>query len=104
MMKEDGTRVAVCYSCNFENTINAQSKIYIKDSCEKCLVDLHVCKMCRFYDKNSYNECRETSAPRITDKEKANYCDYFELKKGATAEKAEKDAILDAAAALFKKD
>jgi hypothetical protein len=30
-----------------------------------------------FYDPHAYNECREVSAERIIDKERANFCDYF---------------------------
>lgn len=59
--------------------------------------------MCQFYDPKSYNECRESNADRITDKEKANFCDYFKLGSGAAdAEKQRLDALAKAAA-LFKK-
>ncbi len=58
--------------------------------------------MCSFYDKNSYNECKEPIADRITDKEKSNYCDYFKLNDGVGV-KDKKDDLLAAANALFKK-
>ena len=58
--------------------------------------------MCEFYDKNSYNECRESSAERVVDKEKANYCDYFKL-SGKNSGVDPKQAALDALNSLFKK-
>ncbi len=33
--------------------------------------------MCKFYDIHSYNECHESIAERLVDKEKANFCDFF---------------------------
>jgi hypothetical protein len=47
------------------------------DTCSHCGRDLHCCKQCKFYDPHAYNECREVSAERIMDKERANFCDYF---------------------------
>ena len=59
--------------------------------------------MCQFYDPKAYNECRENSADRIVDKEKANFCDYFKIgSAGNDADKARQDALAKAAA-LFKK-
>lgn len=73
------------------------------DTCPNCRADIRSCKMCHFYDSKSYNECRESNADRITDKEKANFCDYFKLGSGpADAEKQRLDALAKAAA-LFKK-
>ncbi len=59
--------------------------------------------MCRFFDQKAYNQCREPSAERIIDKEKANFCDYFSLGDSVGAEISEKDKFLSAAEALFKK-
>jgi hypothetical protein len=59
--------------------------------------------MCVFYDPKSYNECRESSADRVQDKEKANFCDYFKINSNrADPDQARKDALAKAAA-LFKK-
>jgi hypothetical protein len=53
-------------------------KIERNDSCPQCDYDLHACKNCRFYDPGSYNECREDQAEWVREKDKRNYCDYFE--------------------------
>jgi hypothetical protein len=59
--------------------------------------------MCSFYDPKSYNECRESSADRVQDKEKANFCDYFKISgSNVDPDQAKKDALAKAAA-LFKK-
>jgi hypothetical protein len=57
--------------------------------------------MCSFYDPRSYNECRESTAERVVDKEKANYCEFFDLAdpEGKAAEKA---TALTKANSLFK--
>jgi hypothetical protein len=59
--------------------------------------------MCHFYDPKSYNECKETSADRIQDKEKANYCDYFKLSGNILDPDKQRLDALAKAAALFKK-
>ena len=59
--------------------------------------------MCQFYDPKSYNQCRESSADRVHDKEKANFCDYFKIgSSNINPEKEREDAIAKANA-LFKK-
>jgi hypothetical protein len=58
--------------------------------------------MCKFYDVKVYNECHESNAERIVDKEKANFCDYFVLSGGGSSGPS-KDELVNAADALFKK-
>lgn len=49
----------------------------MREECEACGADLHVCRGCGHHDASAYNECRETNAERVVDKERANRCDYF---------------------------
>ena len=76
-----------------------------QDTCPNCKRDLRCCKQCKFYDPNAYNECREVSAERIVDKERANFCDFFVVKgskkAGGSINRA-KDAKM-ALENLFKK-
>ena len=73
-----------------------------KDECPHCSGDLHICLHCKFYDPGSYNDCRESSADLVKDKERSNFCDYFE--PGRSQDKGPaKDDLLAAAEALFKK-
>ena len=48
-----------------------------RDECPACGTDLHVCRMCEFYDTSVAKSCREPVAEEVSDKERANFCDYF---------------------------
>ncbi len=69
----------ICFSCGQEILI--LERVGRRESCDHCGADLHCCKNCEFYDLSAYNECRESSAERVLDKEKSNFCDQFELRK-----------------------
>ena len=47
--------------------------------CPSCHSDLHVCANCRFFDRSAHNQCREPAAEFVRDKERANFCELFEL-------------------------
>ena len=89
-----------CAYCH--KTIDLESlHVGRRDECPHCSADLHSCKACKFYDTTAYNECREPMADRITEKEKSNFCDYYQIKTehGATSQ----EDHLKAAMELFKK-
>lgn len=89
-----------CFECGTISSFT--DRVGIREECPKCRADLHVCKTCRFYDKNVYNECRETQADVILEKTRANRCDYYQASSGGS-EKDNKADLLSAAEALFKK-
>lgn len=93
-----------CYKCGKPLSDTYKVMVSRSDSCPHCMTDIRCCKMCQFYDPKAYNECREPQADRITEKEKANFCDYYKFGPGGLndAEKARQDALAKAAA-LFKK-
>ena len=47
------------------------------EECSACTADQHVCKLCREYDPNISNQCKEDRAEFEVDKERANFCDFF---------------------------
>ncbi|MBB6095095.1 ribosomal protein L40E [Povalibacter uvarum] len=47
------------------------------EECRKCHAELHVCKMCEWYNTSVAKHCREPIAEEVKDKERANFCDYF---------------------------
>ena len=49
------------------------------EECQYCGADLHVCRMCRFYDTTVSNACREPIAESVSDKTRSNFCGYLEL-------------------------
>lgn len=74
------------------------------DTCRKCGRDTRVCKGCQFYDKSFNNECRESQAERVVEKERSNFCDYFKPGSQSPSQvAASRDAMKAAAEALFKK-
>jgi hypothetical protein len=81
---------------------NRPDKISFRDECDFCGNDLHVCKCCEFYDTKAYNECHEPSADVVKDKERSNYCEYYQP-SNKTGAKDKRDELLSAAEALFKK-
>lgn len=65
-----------CFHCKKE--ISLSGRPGRGDACVFCGSDIKVCLNCRFYDKNAYNGCRETSADRVIVKDRANFCEFFE--------------------------
>jgi hypothetical protein len=55
------------------------------EECRKCTAELHVCKLCEWYDVNVAKHCREPIAEEVKDKERANFCDYFKPRPAAYA-------------------
>ena len=91
-----------CFHCQATLDFAQGYKISFREQCDHCSSDIHICKMCQFYDNSAYNECREPMADRILEKEKANFCDYFIL-YGKSDKNPKKEDLLSAANALFKK-
>ncbi len=53
------------------------------EECPACSVHLHVCRLCRYFDRARPRQCREDDAEEVRDKERANFCDYFRPAPGA---------------------
>lgn len=54
-----------------------------EEVCPACDADVHVCKLCRFYNPTVSDGCDEPLAGGVTNKERANFCDYFEATAAA---------------------
>ena len=91
----------VCFACGTSNAVT--DRVGRREECLKCLTDLHVCKNCEFYDVSSYNECRESSAERVVDKEKSHLCEYFKPFSQAQKSQQSSQDLRAKAEALFKK-
>lgn len=74
--------------------------------CPACHTDLHICKMCRFYATGIAKSCREPIAEEVKEKERSNFCDYFQLLTDAhkPQDSAESDASKAQLNALFGLD
>lgn len=51
--------------------------------CKTCHAELHVCRLCEFFDQYIADQCREPVADFVKEKERANFCDYFKPKSDA---------------------
>ncbi|MCH7709447.1 MAG: hypothetical protein IH884_13230 [Myxococcales bacterium] len=91
-----------CFACAAAIEVAASERVGFRDSCEACGVDLHVCRNCAHHDPSAYNECRESSAERVADRDRANRCDYFRPAPGATAVDTTTQALSELDT-LFKK-
>ncbi len=49
-----------------------------RSECLDCHAELHVCRMCRHYDTGKAKQCREPVADEIKDKNRANFCEWFQ--------------------------
>ena len=56
------------------------------EECTHCRVQLHVCRMCRFFDSAAPQQCREPVADNVSDKTRANFCGYFQINPHAFTE------------------
>ena len=63
-----------CWQCNvkLQDVILPISR---REECYQCGKDIHVCKMCDFYEPNK--GCQEERADHQRELELANFCDYF---------------------------
>ena len=94
-----------CHACQSEIPIAAGESIGFRDTCDRCGADLHACLNCAHYEPTAYNECRESNAERILDRDRANRCDYFRPGAGPSAADGEgREEALSNLERLFKSD
>ena len=84
-----------CFSCG--NVLDfPPGNVGRTATCPKCSADIRTCRNCQHFNPNAYNECNESAAERVVEKERANFCDYFRL-AGANvhhrAEQVKSDAL-----------
>mgnify|MGYP001813712543 FL=1 len=65
-----------CFRCG-ESLAALSLPLSRRDCCPACAIDLHVCRMCRFFDESVPKSCREDDAEEVYEKEKANFCEWF---------------------------
>jgi hypothetical protein len=66
-----------CFQCRKLMEVPAATPVGRRDSCPKCGAGLHACRNCRFYDPSKHNQCAETQAEWVREKDAANFCGYF---------------------------
>ena len=89
-----------CFKCGTQWTVNRTPGR--TEMCERCGADLHVCFNCISHDPKVAYQCRDRRAEEVTDKDRANFCEYFEMGKREWTE-AEANSREDVAREKFKK-
>ncbi len=97
-----------CFKCGKKVVRMANTPLGRSDECDHCKADLRVCKNCRHYEALAKWECRESISESVRDKERGNFCDFFQVREGSGATPGFKaptsrDDLMKAAEALFKK-
>ena len=92
-----------CAQCNLERVVAPGERLGFRETCEACGADLHSCVHCAHYDPGAYNDCREPSSEFVSDRERANRCDWFQPGDRAGGDGAGRDQALSDLDALFKK-
>jgi hypothetical protein len=100
--------VKLCHHCGQEAQLLAA--LQRTDACTRCHSDLKCCLNCRFFDPGANNQCAEPQAEWCPEKEKANFCEFFEFREvsphsvpghgGAQSQQGRARSAFDA---LFKK-
>jgi len=72
----------VCWKCG-ASLAELSLPLQRLDECKKCSAELHVCKLCEWYSTAVAKHCREPIAEEVSNKERANYCDYYKPRMDA---------------------
>ena len=99
----------VCHSCGRE--IKLLGAVRRKDECPHCKADALCCKNCHFFDPGRSNQCTESQADYVKDKNRANFCEFFQpnnrvvlvKKSSSTPSLSQQDNVKKAFDDLFKK-
>jgi hypothetical protein len=92
-----------CFACNGTHELASGERIGFRDSCAHCGTDLHACRNCLHHDPSAYNECREPNTERVSERERANRCDYFSPTDAEGSDGSAREGSLQALDSLFKK-
>ena len=73
------------------------------ERCPSCDEPLHSCRNCRHFDLSVAKGCKEPFAEIPSDREAANFCEFFQIGEGGHTAREDKAKQLSAAESLFKK-
>jgi hypothetical protein len=70
----------ICHHCGRELQVFIP-KVERTAGCPYCHSDLKCCLNCRLHDPGANNQCREPQAEWQAEKDKANFCEFFEFRE-----------------------
>ena len=92
----------VCWHCggSLKNIATPFTRLA---QCQACGADLHVCRLCKFYNPNHFEKCDHDMAEPAREVDIANFCHYFRAKPNAynPREKSRADDAMAQLKALF---
>ena len=78
-----------CHRCGKE--LNGTDRVARTTTCPHCGAYLHCCLNCALYDPYAHNQCREPQSEYVSDREKANFCDFFSFRESGPSGKREEE-------------
>lgn len=81
----------VCWKCGADLR-SLPTPLSRMAECPSCKTELHVCRLCQWYDARTTRQCAEIRAEEIVNKERANYCDWFKARPNAFDARAQTKA------------
>lgn len=95
----------VCWRCGASlNTITLPMERLAQ--CRQCNADLHVCRLCRYYNPRVNDKCDHEMAEPARAIDVANFCHYFRPRSGAhdSEDKQRADKAMEQLKSLFGDD
>jgi hypothetical protein len=74
-----------CHQCGTE--LRGIDRVSRGNTCPRCGAYLHSCLNCSLHDPSAHNQCREPQSEYVSDREKANFCDFFTFRESEGDEK-----------------
>jgi hypothetical protein len=92
----------VCWQCG-EPLDEIPLPISRHANCPQCYTELHCCRLCLDFDPGVADQCVEDRAEAVSNKEGANFCEFFRPRSGAfeKPDASRSDAALSKLDALF---
>ena len=78
-IKKNEPEGLLCWKCGYVTGI--KGTVTRHDQCGNCNADLRCCRGCRHFDPSRRGQCRENIDHRVGEKEKANFCDFFQVRQ-----------------------
>jgi hypothetical protein len=96
----------LCWKCSRPTGVT--TTVTRHDQCQQCQGDLRCCRGCRHFDPTKHRQCREQIQNSVANKEKSNFCDFFQVRQvyktagGTRTHADDKETRRDAFDDLFK--
>jgi hypothetical protein len=92
-----------CGSCGKAFELDVAATVGRRDTCPHCEAELRTCLSCRHYEPNVAKGCKEPFAEVPRERDRANFCEFFQIGEGRVGADLTKNALASAAESLFKK-